>query len=223
METYPGFFPTEENIMYMGHFAMAFAAKPVASKISLGVLLVAPQVIDILYGFFALIGVSQIDYNPWDHSLVMSLVWSVAAIIIYFVISHDLLSGIIIGLLVSSHWVCDFISWDHVLPLTFGNSQKVGLGLYNSMPTMLAVDFGLFGIAFAYYLFRTKPRDHTGKWAPWALVAYLLALIPTTLLPGKLIIITAIGMLLVVPIGMWIDRHRSIIPVQKKKESVVKT
>jgi hypothetical protein len=209
--------------MYMGHFAMAFAAKPVASKISLGVLLMAPQVIDILYGIFALIGVSQIDKNPWDHSLLMSFAWSAAAIIIYFVISRDIRSGLIVGLLVISHLVLDFFAWDHVLPLTFGNSQKVGLGLYNSMPIMLAVDFGLFGIAFAFYLFRTNPQDRIGKWTPWLLVVYLLALVPTTFLPGKWIIITAIGMILVVPIGVWIDRHRSMIPKQVKAAQYLKS
>jgi hypothetical protein len=205
--------------MYMGHFAVAFATKPVASKIPLGILLVATQVIDILYGIFALIGISTVDSKYWDHGLIMSLVWSLAAIVIYFVVSRDIRAGLIVGLLVISHWVLDFFAWDHVLPLTFSNSQKVGLGLYNSVPIMLVVDFGLFGIAFAYYLFSTKPKDRNGIWAPWLLVAFLLALIPTTLLPGRLIIFTAIGMILMVPFGMWIDRHRSLNPKQVKLRS----
>ena len=73
-------------------------------------------------------------------------------------------------------------------------------------------DFGLFGGALAYYLVKTKANDRIGKWAPWILVAYLLALIPVTLLPGRFIIIVAIGMALVAPLGVWIDRHRSLKP-----------
>ncbi len=208
--------------MYMGHFAVGLAAKPLAPKVSLGTLLLATQVIDVLYAAFLLIGVGQLDGSPWDHGLVMSLVWSAIAFAISFSFYRDIRSGILIGLLVLSHWVCDFISWDHVLPLAFSDSPRLGLGLYNSVPVMLAGDFGLFGGAFALYLFRTKPNDRTGKWAPWLLVAYLIALIPTALLPGKLIIIMALGMTLVVPFGMWIDRHRSVIPMQGKERSMLK-
>ncbi|MCJ7824481.1 MAG: hypothetical protein MUP44_06230 [Anaerolineales bacterium] len=207
--------------MYLGHFAVGLAAKPVVPKVSLGILLVATQVIDILYAIFVLVGVGHPGgASPWDHGLVMSLIWSATAFVISFLFYRDIRSGILIGLLVLSHWVCDFISWDHVLPLAFSDSPRVGLGLYNSVPVMLAGDFGLFGGALTLYLFRTKANDRTGKWAPWFLVAYLIALIPTSLLPGKLVIIMALGMTLVVPFGMWIDRHRSVIPVRGKKHGM---
>lgn len=208
--------------MYMGHFAVGLAAKPVAPKVSLGILLVAPQGLDILYAIFLLIGVNQIGVTSlWDHGLVMSLVWSVIAFASFFIYSSDLQSGILIGLLVLSHWVGDFISWDHVLPLASSDSQKVGLGLYNSIAVMLVVDFGLFGVALTYYLLRTKANDRTGKWAPWLLVAYLIALIPLVMLPGKFIIIAALGMTLVIPLGYWIDKHRSVIPKRTKKYSEI--
>jgi hypothetical protein len=61
--------------MYMGHFAVGIAAKPVAPKVSLGVLLVAPQVPDIHYAIFLLIGVNGIgSASPWDHGLVMAFI-----------------------------------------------------------------------------------------------------------------------------------------------------
>ena len=203
--------------MYMGHFAVGIAAKPAAPKVSLGVLLVAPQVLDILYAIFLLIGVNQPgNPSPWDHGLVMALVWSVAACAISYPIYRDLRSSILIGFLILSHWLCDFISWDHVLPLAFGNSPTVGLGLYNSAAVMLGVDFGLFGGALAYYLLKTKANDRTGKWAPWFLVMYLIALIPIIMLPGKLMTIASFGITLVIPIGWWIDKHRSVIPKQAK-------
>lgn len=199
--------------MYMGHFALGIAAKPAAPKVSLGTLLVAPQVLDILYAIFLLIGINEIgSASPWDHGLVMAIIWSVTAFAISIFVIRDSRSSIIIGLLVLSHWVCDFVSWDHVLPLAFGDSPRVGIGLYNSVAVMLVVDFGLFGCGLTYYLLRTEANDRVGKWAPWLLVAYLIALIPIITLPGKLIIIAALGMTLVVPIGWWIDKHRSVIP-----------
>ena len=209
--------------MYLGHFAVGLAAKPTTPKVSLGILLVATQVIDILYAIFVLVGVSHPGgASPWDHGLVMSLSWSATAFAISFFFYRDIRSGILVGLLVLSHWVCDFISWDHVLPLAFSDSPRIGLGLYNSAVVMLVGDFGLFGGALAYYLLRTKANDRTGKWAPWLLVAYLIALIPTALLPGKLIIIMALGMTMTVPFGMWIDRHRSVIPIPRKTRGVLK-
>jgi len=199
--------------MYLGHFAVGLATKPAAPKVSLGILLVATQVIDILYAIFVLVGVGHPGgASPWDHGLVMSLIWSATAFAISLFFYRDIRSGILVGLLVLSHWIGDFIAYDHVLPLAFSNSPRVGLGLYNSAVVMLVGDFGLFGGALAFYLFRTRANDRTGKWAPWLLVAYLIALIPTALLPGKLIVIMALGMAMTVPFGMWIDRHRSVIP-----------
>lgn len=207
--------------MYLGHFAVGFAAKPIAPKASLGILLVATQVIDILYAIFLVIGVGHVGgASPWDHGLLMSVIWSVIAFAIAFLFYRNLRSSIVIGFLVLSHWICDFISWDHILPLAFGDSPLVGLGLYNSIAIMLAGDFGLFAVGITIYLLRTKANDRTGKWALWPLVAFILLGIPLCLLPGKLIIITAIFMILVAPFGIWVDRHRSVIPFQWKRRSV---
>jgi hypothetical protein len=204
-----------EASMYLGHFAVGMAVKPVASKVSLGVLLVATQVIDILYAVFLVAGVGRSSgASVWDHGLVMSLVWSLLAFGIYFAFSRDLRLGFVVGFLVLSHWICDFISWSNTLPLAFSDSPRVGLGLYSSSLVSIVGEFGLFGIGLAYYLFRTKANDRIGKWAPWLLLLYLIALAPTVLLPGKFVILVAIGMALTVPFGMWIDRHRSPIPTQ---------
>ena len=200
--------------MYLGHLALGLAAKPVAPKVSTGVLLVAPQVLDILWAGFFVVGVGELEATPWDHGLVMSFVWSAIAFVIALLFYRDIRSSLLIGLLVLSHWVCDFIAWDSVLPLAFGDSPRVGLGLYNSVPVMLVMDFGLFGGALAFYLTRTKANDRTGKWAPWLLVAYLIALIPFGVMPGKLVTIMALGLILVVPFGVWIDRHRSLVPAK---------
>jgi hypothetical protein len=61
--------------MYLGHFAVGLAARPMAPRVSLGILLVVTQVIDILYGIFLLVGVGHPgSSSPWDHGLVMSLI-----------------------------------------------------------------------------------------------------------------------------------------------------
>src|SRR5512134_1127161 len=98
--------------MYLGHFAVGLAAKPAAPKVSLGILLVATQVIDILFAIFLVAGVPRAEGSSvWDHGLVMSLVWSALVFGIYFAFSRDLRMGILVGFLVLSHWIGDFISW----------------------------------------------------------------------------------------------------------------
>lgn len=206
--------------MLFGHFAMGFAAKPLAPKISLGFLLVSTQVLDILYGLFLFVGINragETGTNPWDHGLVMTGVWSVAGFVIAFSCSRKFRTGIIIGLLIASHWLLDFIAWDRVLPLAFSDKPLVGLGLYNSMAVMLVVDFGLLAVGVTIYLLTTKAKDRFGKWAPWLLVFYLLALLPVAILPGKLVAIASILMILTLPIGIWVDRHRSVKQLGGKK------
>jgi hypothetical protein len=141
----------------------------------------------------------------------MSAVWSVAALAIAFMFSRDLRTSIVIGFLVLSHWIGDFISWDHILPLAFGGSPLVGLGLYNSIVVMIAGDFALFAGAIAIYLLKTKANDRRGTWAFWFMTAYILAMMPACALPGKLVIIVAFLMTTLLPFGIWIDRHRSVI------------
>jgi hypothetical protein len=88
----------------------------------------------------------------------MSVIWSLVAALFAARIYRDRCVGLVVGLLVFSHWVLDFIShpipfssfswrswqWSYGhplpsdLPLLFGASPKVGLGLYNSISAVEA-------------------------------------------------------------------------------------
>ena len=75
--------------MFIGHFAVGFAAKRYAPRASLGVLIAAPIFLDLLWPLFLLAGVERaridpgntivsplsFDYYPWSHSLLMAGVW----------------------------------------------------------------------------------------------------------------------------------------------------
>jgi hypothetical protein len=129
-----------------GHFGVAFAAKTVAPKAPLWALLVASETLDLLsFGFMAAgienAGVSQSSVTqgvqilspasiPWSHGLFMSLVWSVLAGGIAYLLLHDRPASAAIGLVVFSHWVLDFIVHLPDLPLFFAGSPKVGLGMW---------------------------------------------------------------------------------------------
>ena len=72
--------------MFIGHFAVAFAAKKVAPKASLGTLVFAAVFLDAVWPVLVLLGVERFRivpgftainpfdfvYYPWSHSLLMT-------------------------------------------------------------------------------------------------------------------------------------------------------
>ncbi len=153
----------------LGHMGLGFAAKPFAPKVHILVLLLATELIDILWGIFYVTGIDStkvgIDTSPWSHSLFMSVFWAVLAGLISARIYHDKRSGMIIGLLVFSHWVVDFITHPMGailggkplppdLPLFFNGSARLGLGLYNhSFTVALVTDLGMLLMGIIIYVF----------------------------------------------------------------------
>ena len=50
--------------MFIGHFAVGFAAKRVAPRVSLGTLFLAAQFIDLLWPTLLLLGVERVSIDP---------------------------------------------------------------------------------------------------------------------------------------------------------------
>jgi hypothetical protein len=162
--------------MFYGHIGVALASKPLAPKTSIGVLLIAATIIDLLCGVFTAIGIESVDTTtgissiPWSHGLFMPLVWSIVAFLIAYVITRNRKMSMVIGLLVFSHWILDFISHPmgmgktlpKDLPLFFNNSLKVGLGLYTSMVAALISELGFLAAGIFLYLKMTKAKDQKG-------------------------------------------------------------
>lgn len=132
------------------HLGIGFALKPVVPDVPLWTLLVASEVLDLLSFGFEAIGIEKFAVTqtslekgleiiipgsvPWSHGLFMSLVWSAAAALLGFLIFEDRRAGGVIGLVVFSHWILDFIVHPPDLPLLLDGSKMVGLGLWTSGP-----------------------------------------------------------------------------------------
>jgi hypothetical protein len=98
------------------------------------------------------------------------------------------------------------------MPLWPGG-PKVGLGLWNSVPATLAVEFALFGGGLWLYLSATWPRDRIGTWALATFVTLLAALYLAAVFgppPPSVQVLAMSGLLgwLFVVWAYWIDRHR---------------
>ena len=160
----------------LGHCAVGMAAKPLAPKVPLGILLLATEILDIFAIVFGYAGIegTAVKGLPWSHGLFMWVVWSVVAALVVARLYRDHRAGVVVGLLLFSHWVLDFIShpipfpsfswskwqWSYGhplpsdLPLFFGGSPKVGLGLYNSISAVEAtvLETGMFLVGTAVYV-----------------------------------------------------------------------
>ena len=143
--------------MFLGHFALAMAAKKIAPKASLGTLVLSAQFADCLWPVLLLLGfeqvrtvpgitrVTRLDFvsYPISHSLLMQLVWALLLGAVCFYLRHDSRTATIVGALLPTHWLLDYFAHRPDMPLCRGG-PKVGLGMWNSLPLTLAVEFGLF-------------------------------------------------------------------------------
>jgi hypothetical protein len=214
--------------VFIGHYAVGLAAKRLEPRLSLPVLLAAPQVLDLLWPIFVLTGVERVeiapgetaftplrfDSYPWSHSLLMSIVWGIAFAAIVRARGGGMRGAAIVAGLVVSHWVLDFASHRPDMPLWPGGGPLLGLGLWRSVPATLAVEIGMYAAGVALYATATRAKDRTGTWSFVALVAFLfLAYIGNVLGPpppsAGAVAASALALWLIPLWGIWIERHRS--------------
>jgi FtsH-binding integral membrane protein len=212
--------------VFLGHFAVGFGAKAVAPRVSLGTLFLAAQFIDLLWPVLVLLGVERVridpgatvvtpldfEHYPVSHSLLAVVGWGVLLAGIYFLVARDRRGSMVVGLVVASHWLLDFLVHRPDLPL-YPGGVRVGLGIWQSLPATLVMELGLFGVGLFLYRRVTEARDAIGHWALWALAVLLVAIYAGNLSgppPPSATAIAWVGQTqwLLVVWGYWIDRHR---------------
>ena len=122
----------------IAHLGLGLAAKPVASRVPVGVLVLATEATDLLWGVLALAGVENTQSSPWSHSLFTSVILAALAGLLAARLYRHRPIGAVIGLAVFSHWLLDFVVHPPDLPLLFNGSPTAGLGLYTSGPGVIA-------------------------------------------------------------------------------------
>jgi len=223
--------------MFLGHFGVALAAKKAAPKTSLGTLVLAAQFADLLWPVLLLLGIERVrivpgllaaspfDFTsyPISHSLVAQLGWGAILGIAYFVARRDGGSALLVGLLVPTHWVLDFIAHRPDMPI-YPGSQKYGLGMWNSVPVTILVEYTLFAAGIAIYLSVTRAKDRIGNLALWSLLGLLAVVYPASLFgpPPRVAALawSAMAIWLTVPWAAWADRHRQTIAVRSETSSL---
>jgi membrane-bound metal-dependent hydrolase YbcI (DUF457 family) len=215
--------------MFLGHFAIGFASKRWAPRTSLATLVVAPLFSDILFPVFVLTGIEHVriepgatrvtpfdlyDY-PWSHSLLMTIVWALVVGGTYFAFRQDRSASLVLAGGVLSHFVLDWVTHRPDVQLYPGSSERVGLGLWYSLPGTLAVETAMFVAAVALYVNGTKARDRQGAVGLWVFVAFLFAIYlgsvlgppPPSLIPVMLVGLATNSLFFWIA---WFDRHREV-------------
>jgi membrane-bound metal-dependent hydrolase YbcI (DUF457 family) len=88
----------------------------------------------------------------------MCLVWSVVAAAVAFLFSRNRRASLLIGSMVFSHWLLDFIVYPN-MPVFFDSSPAIGLGLITSGPGLILgilLEFGLIAGGFTVFWMNRK-------------------------------------------------------------------
>jgi len=174
--------------MFLGHFAVGFAAKRYAPRTSLAVLLAAPLLSDLLWPIFLLLGWETVRVDPgrtkltpfdfvsypWSHSLLMCAVWAALFAAVYYWMARNRAGAIAIVIGVLSHWLLDWITHVSDMPL-YPGGPKFGLGLWNSVAGTLSVELAMFALGVWLYVSASRARDRIGRYGFIAYVALLVA------------------------------------------------
>jgi membrane-bound metal-dependent hydrolase YbcI (DUF457 family) len=212
--------------MFVGHFAVAFAAKRAAPAVSLGTWFIACELVDLLWPVFLLLGIESVriapgnmaftplafDHYPWTHSLLMCTAWAVAMGALLW--RRSRVAATLVMLVVLSHWFLDAIVHRPDLPLAPGTGVKIGFGLWNSVAGTLVLELAMFVIGLGLYLRGSRPVDRIGRHGLWVLVVLLLAAYGGAAFGPPPPSIAAIawagilGGLITAALGYWIDAHR---------------
>lgn len=213
--------------MFIAHFGVGLGAKKFAPKVSLGMLFIAAQFLDLLWPTLLLLNIEHvaihpelenakqlafIDY-PISHSLLLSIVWSLIVGGIFWIIKKDLRTAIIIGVCVFSHWLLDLIVHFHDLPLYPGNSPLVGFGLWKSTVATQFAEGIIFVSGMVVYLKATVAKNNTGRIVFWILIALLVASHVSSLFAPAPASVTALAWYaqmqwLFVLLAFWADKNR---------------
>ena len=215
--------------MFLGHFAVGFAAKRAAPAVSLGTLFLSCQLADLIWPNLVLLGVERVaivpgitvvtpldfEFYPYSHSLLMVAGWAVLAALIYRLVRPraTMAALLVVAALVVSHWVLDVASHRLDMPLAPGGSAKLGLELWRSRPATIAVETVMLAAGVWLYARSTRAADRAGTYVLWGLVALLLAINAANMfgpLPPSAAAVawSAEAVWLLVAWGYWIDRHR---------------
>jgi membrane-bound metal-dependent hydrolase YbcI (DUF457 family) len=220
--------------MFIGHFGVGLALKRADKTLSLGLLFIAVQLSDLIYGVTLLLGVEKVSiiagaspltsaeyiFFPYSHSLVATLLLAGLVALIFLVVPFKSSvpksrTALVMATAVLSHFVLDAITHNSEMDLLGNGVYKIGLGLWNYPIASYIVEALLLITGLWIYLRSTKSKGLGGKYGLPILGGILLILnavntfgmYPTS---AENLAMTMLAVYLsTIVIAFWLDRKRS--------------
>ena len=223
--------------MFVGHYGVSLAAKRPCPRLSLGLLFLAVQLLDVLFALFVLLGIEGLRivhgftaYNPYDlyrmpytHSLLGALLWSAATTLVALAGLRRLrsrdrrIAALVLGAAVFSHFLLDVPMHTPDLPLGLAaGSPRIGLGLWNHRWAAAAAELLVFAAGGAVYLRATRARSRGVSIATAAFGVLLVAiLLATPSMPDPpsdraFAIRALVAYAVLAALAEWVDRGREV-------------
>jgi len=217
--------------MFVGHLALALASKRAQPTISLGWFVAAVTMADLIWPVLLIAGVEHVriapgatvftplvfDSYPWSHSLLTLMLWGLAlAAFARWRAKATPAQGVLLAVLVVSHWVLDWITHAPDMPFWPGGSPRVGLGLWNSIGGTLVIEGAIWIAGLALYLRGRRAAGPMGLVAFWAFVVISTAMwvsgpwSPPPPSAQTLAWLALVGWIMP-PWAAWADRHFSAV------------
>lgn len=219
--------------MFIGHYGVSFALKRAEPRLSLGLLFLAVQALDVFFCGFVLAGVEKMRivpgftaskpydlyFMPYSHSLVGAAAWSLLAMGAFLALRRGpFTAAALMAASVFSHFLLDVPMHPPDLPLLGPSSAKLGLGLWNHRWASLALELFCLGAGLFLYLRATRPA-RPGARRVTAVAVAILALIaagsqfsprPSSSVAFAVQSLAAYAGLAL--LGEWLDRSRAPAP-----------
>jgi hypothetical protein len=177
--------------VFVGHYGVAFGAKPVAPAVPLWVYFIAVQWLDVVWSVLVLLGIEKLHivpgfteanpydlyYMPYTHGLPGAVALSLAlgVVVAALVAQRRGRAFLVVSAASFSHWILDLIVHTPDLPL-YDNADKVGFGLWRHVAISFPLEIALLLAGTWYFARRLPPADRRGHWALRIFTVALIAL-----------------------------------------------
>ena len=150
--------PREGNgRMFVGHYSVSFAAKPLARRVPLWVWFVAVQWLDVIWAALVLLGIEKLRIVP-------GFTEANSIDLYYMPYSHGLPGSIVLSVIFGS------------IVAFFGDTAKVGLGLWRHVALSLPLEFVILGLGAWLYARETEFAGAQGRYLFWGFIIFLAVL-----------------------------------------------
>jgi hypothetical protein len=133
--------------MYIGHVGAALAAKRARNSVGLLVLLLATYTPDWVDTGLCVMGRYN-DQQMLSHSIPAVLIFALIALALYSALTRDVKGGLIVGAVIISHMVLDWITG---YKPTWPGGPMIGLVLYDHPLADFAVEAAVIAVGAALY------------------------------------------------------------------------